>query len=148
MSEAGIVNDVKEDTLEVLIPRSSACRGCHICAFEASEKQMVLYAANLCGAVKGDTVEIEIQKSGGLSASLLLYGAPLLCFLIGILAGSTWFDETGTLIFALGLTALGYAAVYLICGKLDRSDYLPRAVRIIRRAAPEGPSENNPEAPK
>ena len=84
MHEFGTVIALKESLVQVEIPRSKYCRGCHACTPLDGKDSMMLFALNDCQADIGDQVQIQIQESGELSASLLLYGIPLAVFLISL----------------------------------------------------------------
>lgn len=140
MGEVGKVRALKGQMAEVHIPKSEACKGCHVCAFEAIQKEMVLFAQNECGAQEGDLVEVTIEKSGQASASLIVYGIPLLFFVAGILVFSRFFTEGWTMAASLALTAVGFLIVHVLSQKLDRSACLPKVTRIVH------PSQQAPEA--
>lgn len=131
MSEFGTVIAFKGKLAQVEIPRSERCRGCHACTPLNGKDSMTLFAINDCGAHIGDQVEIQIRESGELSASLLLYGAPLAVFLLGILIFNYFFSETVALLLSLALIAVSYLIIHILSPRLNRDPYMPRAVRIL-----------------
>ena len=129
MGEIGKVTAVKGDTVEVRIPQSDRCRGCRACQFITDQNQMQLYALNECQAKPGDNVEIEVAKSGELSSTLLVYGIPLAAFLLSLLILDRLLPELYTLLVSVAVTLLSYLPVHILSKKLDRTPYMPRAVR-------------------
>lgn len=93
---------------------------------------MVLLAQNDCGAVPGDHVEITLEESGFLSATLLLYGVPLAVFLLSMLMASQLFSqESVVFLISLLLLAITYGVLHAVTKKMNRSRYTPRAVRVL-----------------
>ncbi len=90
---------------------------------------MQLYALNECQAKPGDNVEIEVAKSGELSSTLLVYGIPLAAFLLSLLILDRLLPELYTLLVSVAVTLLSYLPVHILSKKLDRTPYMPRAVR-------------------
>ena len=96
---------------------------------------MVLLAQNDCGAVPGDQVEITLEESGFLSATLLLYGVPLIVFLLSMLIASQLLSqESAVFLISLLLLAITYGVLHVMTKKMNRSRYTPRAVRILTSA--------------
>lgn len=92
---------------------------------------MTLFALNDCQAQIGDQVEIQIQESGELSASLLLYGVPLATFLLSLFLFHAIFAEIPALLLSLLFLAISYLGIHLLSKHLKRDRYMPRAVRIL-----------------
>ena len=83
----GTVKRIKGDRAFVSIKRDSmcgdSCASCNLCAM----KDTVLNVKNTKGAKVGDRVWVEME-TGGLLAAFLVYGAPVIIILIGIIIAS------------------------------------------------------------
>ncbi|MGD9188026.1 MAG: SoxR reducing system RseC family protein, partial [Desulfobacteraceae bacterium] len=93
---------------------------------------------NLAGAKVGDRVQISIKTSALLKAIFLLYLFPILCMLIGGLAGQIISRTIGTnesitsMIAAVGCFVAAMAVVRIRGGRMAlRSDYQPKIKRIL-----------------
>ncbi len=109
MREKGIVLANKKDCAQVEIRRTSACDGCRGCSVGEKGKSLKVWAKNPLNAKVGQVVEIELNASTFLSATLIAYGVPLLAFLAGVGFGykvSGLLNIIATELFAL-LTGVG-----------------------------------------
>ena len=102
----GTVKRIKGDRAFVSIKRDSmcgdSCASCNLCAM----KDTVINVKNTACAKSGDRVWVEME-SGGLLAAFLVYGAPIIIILIGVIISAMLSLEGG-------ITALGIiAAVFL-----------------------------------
>ena len=131
MHEFGTVIAIKESPIQVEIPRSKRCRGCHACTPLNGKDSMTLFALNDCQAAIGDQVQIQIQESGELSASLLLYGIPLAVFLISLVLFALFLPEIPALLLSFLILSLAYLAIHFLSKRLNRERYMPRAVLIL-----------------
>lgn len=87
MKEIGIIKEVKGKRASVIIQRSAACGDCGACQVGKEKMTMEANAYNTIGAKEGDKVEVEMEFVNVLKASFILYGIPLVLFIIGILMG-------------------------------------------------------------
>lgn len=133
MNESGTVIAFKDSLVQLEIRRSERCHGCHACKPLNGKDTMTLFALNDCQAQIGDQVEIQIQESGELSASLLLYGVPLATFLLSLFLFNAIFTEIPALLLSLLFLAIAYLGIHLLSKHLKRDRYMPRAVRILSR---------------
>ena len=131
MHEFGTVIALKESLVQVEIPRSKHCRGCHACTPLDGKDSMMLFALNDCQANIGDQVQIQIQESGELSASLLLYGVPLAVFLISLVLFTLCLPEIPALLLSFLILALSYLVIHFLSKHLNRERYMPRAICIL-----------------
>ncbi len=114
--EEGTVVAVRGDTAEVLLRRSRLCEGCGSCCVLVDGDTMLAEADNRAGAKKGDRVVVDLPAGTSIRAAYILYGIPLLAFLVGIglgsWVGSALFGGGITVVFGLvfgfGLLALSY----------------------------------------
>lgn len=92
-----------------LIVRSEACGDCHACDF--GKKEEMYYPLPQGNYKEGDKVTIEISDRALGRATLIAYGLPLLCMLIGLALGAALFNAE----WAQALSALvSLAAGWLI----------------------------------
>ncbi len=146
--ETGTVIAVRGDVAEVALPRGRMCEGCGSCCVAAGEDTMVLEARNPHGAVKGDRVEVEVPAGMALKAAYLLYGVPLVAFLLGLgsggalgalALGGSWGVPLG-LLLGFGFLALSYAALARVYSPGSRAGeaFRPTIVRVLGRAEGSG----------
>lgn len=115
-SEEGTVVAVRGDTADVLLRRSRFCEGCGSCCVLVDSETMLAEAANIAGARQGDRVLVELPIAKSIRAAYILYGVPLLAFLIGLAVGGLigyflfgWgFNVPLALLFAIAFLALSY----------------------------------------
>ena len=112
--EEGTVVAVSGETAQVLLRRSRLCEGCGSCCVLVDDDTMLAEAENSVGAKQGDRVFVDLPASQSIRAAYILYGIPLLAFLIGLgvgaLLGSAIFG--GGAVVALGLI-LGFGFLAL-----------------------------------
>ncbi len=109
----GTVNKVKGDRAYVSIKRDSmcgdSCASCNLCAM----KDTVLNVKNPVNAAKGDRVWVQME-AGGLLAAFLVYGAPVIIILIGVILSSMLkMEGMLTTLVILGAVIIWYALVKL-----------------------------------
>jgi len=117
--EEGTVVEVSGDMAQVLLRRSRLCEGCGSCCVLVDEKTMLAEAENGLGAKQGDRVLVDLPKGASIRAAYILYGIPLLAFLVGLglgaLLGSAVFGGGGTvilgLVFAFAFLALSFVLI-------------------------------------
>ncbi len=131
--------------------RSGACESCaarHSCNVDRNSQEMEVAAVNLAGAAPGDRVCIQVATGPLLKVTFLTYLFPIICMLIGGLAGNRWAlaNSAGheSAIAALGAGAAfvtSFFLVKLIAKKMEKDTrYQPKITRIISRA-PAMPKE-------
>ncbi len=143
--EVGTVVGTREDLAVVSLARGRYCEGCGSCCVAAGEASMLAEARNPVGARVGDRVEVEIPVKAALKAAYLLYGIPLLVFLLGLGAGGALgnalaggrFGVPLGLASGFALLALSYMMLARIYSPRSRasSAYRPSITRIVERAA-------------
>ncbi|WBW50658.1 SoxR reducing system RseC family protein [Peptoniphilus equinus] len=113
MKNPGIVVEENGDFVTILSMRQSACgSSCESCSSHCESEPMRVKAVNTIHAEIGDRVEMEISSNRVLSYIGLIYGIPLVTFLIGVV---TSYAATGNelISFAVGIVvlALTYIAI-------------------------------------
>jgi sigma-E factor negative regulatory protein RseC len=146
-TEEGIVIKSGGQTVEtawVKTVQSGACKSCserHSCHSDSQGKEREVEAVNLVGAKVGDRIQISIDDGALLKATFLLYVFPVICMLIGGLAGNKFGTGMGinpspaSAIMAI-ICFLG--AMFIVRRRAGRMalkmEYRPKITRIIGRA--------------
>ncbi len=86
--EEGTVVAVHGDVAEVLLRRGRLCEGCGSCCVAVGDGVMLAEAENRAGAGKGDRVVVDLPAGLSIRAAFILYGVPLLGFLLGLGVGA------------------------------------------------------------
>jgi sigma-E factor negative regulatory protein RseC len=132
MDEVGKVIAVDSDggTVTVAMKRTSACARCGACSIASSSGEMRITAKNGCAANIDDRVHVELHSESFLKAALILYGLPLIGFLLGCLLGNL----SGNALIAFGCGVMLSGAAYAVIRQMEprwrEKDYVPVAVRI------------------
>ena len=137
MEETGQVIAQEGDMVKVSIKRQKACDKCRACTPSENGTHMQVLAANLCGAVVGDWVQIELESSSFLRAVLIMCGLPLVALIAGFGLG-LWLAQVFSLpapepiSFFVGiiLATLTYTAISHFSRKIKHTKYTPTATRI------------------
>ena len=139
ITETGKVVALKDGKAWVQTIRASACQSCSArsgCGQSALAKVSggranQILVANTAGAQVGDEVVIGIDEQSLLTASLVVYGVPLLLMVLASIAGYRWFGGTDAAAMAGALAGLGLGfwwARRWQSGSGDR--YEPRMLRV------------------
>ena len=144
MKEVGFVHKIKGSTATVRFERKTACENCNMCLKPREEMYVELKLRNSLNAKVGDRVEVTMGQRAVLTASFIVYVAPLL--VMAIVLGATFKLELWiSLVASLGSLALSFIGVALIDKLIIKknSDYLPVMSAIIIEN--ENDSETNKE---
>ena len=141
--EAWVVG-IEGDQVRLRYLRHSVCQSCGACSMFGAGEQEVLLANDLSLDLQvGDRVAVEMKSGQFLRASLLLYGVPLLFFLLGYPAGESlsriWglagYEEAGGIVGGLLFLFLSYKGINLYDRRLQTSDrYQLLVTRVLSRA--------------
>ncbi|WP_414150160.1 SoxR reducing system RseC family protein [Acetobacterium carbinolicum] len=142
MKEIGTVKTLRGSTAEVEIKRNSACGDCGACHVSKDQSVMLTTAKNPIHAKSGETVEVEMQFANVFVAAFIMYGIPLLAFILGsggayYLVGSLnlgWDQVLTSFFTGICLTAIAY----LVIRQIDRqgrfsSKYQPVIIAIVEK---------------
>lgn len=140
MKEIGTVKALRGNNAEVEIKRNSACGDCGACHVSKDQSVMLTTAKNSVNAHSGETVEVEMQFANVFVAAFIMYGIPLIAFILGscvayylVDALSIGWDQVLTsFLTGIGLTAMAY----LVIRYFDRqgrfnSKYQPVIIAVI-----------------
>ncbi len=139
-TEEGIVIKTSAGTALVKTNRSSACESCSSsgsCAAKGDE--MEVEAINSVGARDGDRIMLSFATTSFLKATFLLYIFPVICLVIGAVAGQkfatyTNFDES-VLSAATGFVFFFFSVIMIksMGNRMARKDeYRPVISKILR----------------
>jgi sigma-E factor negative regulatory protein RseC len=122
--EEGIVKEAKNGIAIIRIQDSDKCKECtaKIYCKPGSSEERSLTVRDPYGVHPGDKVRVVIKGSKILSASLLLYGVPLILLLAGIFIGVEVFytsKELYSSLFAIGLVSI-YVLIMLLFKKKEK----------------------------
>lgn len=126
LTEEGIVRESKDGIATVAISNSDYCEDCSakIYCKPGNTKERILTVKDPFGTNKGDNVKISVRGSKILTASLWLYGMPLLLLIVSLIAGMQVFktnkEINSTLVF-LGIVLL-YAVIAALVGKRKKNN--------------------------
>ncbi len=84
MRRPGEVTEVRNGMLQVTFCRPDACQSCGAC--EGGKKQTVIWVKG--NARVGDIAVVDMPDRTVIRASLIAYGMPLVCLLLGLILGS------------------------------------------------------------
>ncbi len=156
--EQGIVilpGAANSDTVWVEIVPPAACEGCASrknCGAAGSGKSRKVEVINLAGAKVGDRVQVSIKTSALLKAIFLLYLFPILCMLVGGLAGQiisriiNTNESITSMIVAIGCFVAAMVVVRIRGGRMAlRADYQPKITRILPQQPKTNGELNTPE---
>lgn len=88
MAETGTVIAANGEKVTVELLRTDACAKCRACSVGMKAETMVIECSNLCNAKLNDRVEIMLEESNFFKAVMIMYGIPLISFILGIGLGS------------------------------------------------------------
>ena len=146
MSEKGRVIEVKEnDLLTISMTRKEACAKCRACIAGMTEQEMIIEAENNCFAEVGDWVDVEISPDGFISALFIVYGLPLIGFMVGLIPSYFILKAVGlgnagdVLSFVIGLLFTGIVFLWIKKNeeRWEQRKYKPMAVKITDAPAPD-----------
>jgi positive regulator of sigma E activity len=112
MQEKGIVIESAGGRAQVRIERTESCEGCHGCLYQDSGHFMVADVVDRVGTAPGDLVRIETAAASPASASLLLFGVPLVMLFAGYAAGAALAPVVGAPQASQGIGIAGAALLF------------------------------------
>lgn len=143
MKEIGTIKALQGNNAEVEIKRNSACGDCGACHVSKDQSVMLTIAKNSVGAKSGETVEVEMQFANVFVAAFIMYGIPLIAFILGscvayYLVGAlslAWDQVLTSFLTGISLTAIAY----LVIRNFDRkgqfnSKYQPVIIAVVEQA--------------
>ncbi|KNZ42171.1 SoxR reducing system RseC family protein [Acetobacterium bakii] len=142
MKEVGIVKELRGKTAKVVIKRNTACGDCGACHVSKDQSTMEAIAQNPVGAREGETVEVEMRFASVFKAASIMYGIPLVAFLLGSSLsyfiifnnGLSWDQNLVPFFSGIALMAVAYAGIKYFDKKgIFNSKYQPIITGIIEK---------------
>lgn len=139
MAEKGVVTELKNNLAIISMTRTEACAKCRACIAGMTEKEMIMEAENHCDAKVGDWVELEMIEGSFFFAVMVMYGIPLVCFMIGLLVSyfvvfpqffPTMNADLPSFGIALVCTGLAYLGIRTQESRWEAKKYRPIAARL------------------
>ncbi len=138
LGEVGEVINIEGKKLVVKMERKEACAKCRACTAGMKKEDMLIRAENMCSADIGDKVDVVLDNSNFMKATLIMYGIPLVAFLIGVFSGYYGALEmgikNGELIgIALGviLVLVSYAIIHSQEHRFKEGGFTPKAIKVV-----------------
>lgn len=134
MGEIAKVTNVNNNTITATLVRSSACGDCHACSVgmsgDGKEKNLEITAVNECDAKVGDNVNVELSNKALISATLIMYGIPLVAMVLGMLIGSRYSDVFA---FILGIlfVVITFIGIKIYDKRVDKKTYMSVATKVV-----------------
>ncbi|MBR6800661.1 MAG: SoxR reducing system RseC family protein [Eubacteriaceae bacterium] len=88
MREKALVTKLKDNNIAVVeVKRSTACESCGACSVGKDKLIVSAEVINTVGAQVGDEVDVEMEFSGVLGASFIMYGTMFASVMAGCILG-------------------------------------------------------------
>ncbi len=139
MGEVGEVVGREGNRLVVKMQRTEACAKCRACTAGLESKDMIIKAVDMCSGNIGDKVEIVLDNSNFMKATLIMYGIPFIAFMLGVFGG-----YYGAAAYGLGspelmgigagviLVALTYMLIRTQEHRFKEGGYIPKAINVVK----------------
>lgn len=128
----GIVKEIKGNTAVVVMERQDMCGDCHACEIMSRKKECTLSCETKIPCQVGDEVQVALTTDYFLKATYLIYGVPLIGFLLGLgisvglsqIQSIPYEDLLSALCIMIG-TGLGVLYIKLKDKKASYTKFLP-----------------------
>lgn len=141
MHERGRVITVHDGAVDVRMEKHTECAGCSACARGPEGETIMQGVRDALGATVGDTVDVVIPDQVRSRAAAAVFVVPVLCMLLGYLAGfllGRWLGVSPDLAGVVGALASANIAVLGVRAaerKLSSEErYMPKVNAIISRS--------------
>ncbi|HPO55103.1 MAG TPA: SoxR reducing system RseC family protein [Ignavibacteriaceae bacterium] len=140
IKERGIVVSKKDSTVEIELLASDHCKECSanvFCKGGEDEKKRVIVLDTI-GCKSGDLVEFALPGNKLFSASIQIYGIPLVLLILTIILFDNIFDgnqnkELFSILISLGILGLYYVVLFMTSkDKIPGKGDLPVTVAKLR----------------
>ncbi len=141
MREIGTVASIEGKKAKVIIERSAMCGDCGACQVGKDKLTMETTVLNTAKANEGDRVEVEMTFKNVMKASMIAYGIPLACFIIGAVLASLLTGEVEnpipSFISGLALMVISFIVIKVLDKKgAFNKTYQPQITNIITKTNP------------
>lgn len=130
----GTVKSKSGDYATVVLERQDMCGDCHACEMLSGKKECTLSCQCLTECEVGDQVEITLSQERFIKATYLMYGIPLIGFVMGLFGGYGIGLLVGAYIELIAMvgcvigTTLGFMFLKIKDRKKDFQKFLPKIV--------------------
>ncbi len=134
MKRPGEVTQVRNGMMQVTFCRPDACQSCGAC--EGGKKEHAIWVRG--EACVGDIAVIDMPDRTVVRASLIAYGVPLVCLLLGLILGSVIFpgnDAAAAAGAALGLILSLVLLKVTEKYRAGKPGWTPEVVDILKKGA-------------
>lgn len=138
MGEVGEVIGVEKDRLVIKMERKEACAKCRACIAGLESKDMIIKAQNLCSGRIGDKVEITLDNTNFIKATLIMYGVPFVMFMLGIFIGyygATCLNlntpEVMSFVTGIVMIIITYLIIRTQEQRFSKGGYVPKAINVV-----------------
>lgn len=83
----GVVKEVHKNSVIVMMERQDMCGECHACEMLSGKKVCTLTCQSSVSCKVGDRVEVTLTPKHFLKATYIVYGIPLVGFVLGTILG-------------------------------------------------------------
>ena len=132
----GVVKEVHKNSVMVTMERQDMCGECHACEAISGKKACTLTCQSHVPCKIGDRVEVTLTNKHFLKATYIVYGIPLLGFVLGTLLGYSLAqiinfggEDIWVAIGAVIGTLIGVGYIKWADRKEKYKEYLPHIVR-------------------
>ncbi len=140
MHERGRVITVRDGAVDVRMETAGGCDGCSACTRGPAGETVMHDVVDHLGATVGDTVDVLIPDTVRAKAATAVFVVPVVCMLLGYLAGfllGRWMGiapDVSGLVLALLSANVAVIGVRLAERKLSSDEqYMPKVNAIIAR---------------
>ena len=135
MKEVGKVTKVDGDEVVVKVTRREECSKCGLCGMKENMDGTSFNCKSSLKVSVGDTVAIELQDGGKLTASILVFLVPLICLAIAILISyALSVAEIWIFAICLSVLVLWYTILAFIDKKISKiSKFVPKIVEVVQK---------------
>jgi len=140
MHERGRVITVRDGAVDVLMDKAAECGGCSACTRGPEGETVMHDVRDALGSTVGDTVDIVIPDTVRSRAAAAVFVVPVVCMLLGYLAGFLLGPVVGVKPDVSGLVLALLSANIAVIGariaerKLSSDEqYMPKVNAIIAR---------------
>jgi sigma-E factor negative regulatory protein RseC len=86
LEKAKVTSTYDNNMARIMVMRNEMCGSCSECPVSKGE-EFYMDVYNEANAKLGDDVEVEMDNNDFLGASLIMYGLPLVSFILGVIIG-------------------------------------------------------------
>lgn len=129
MEQIGIVKEIENEKAVIFVRRGSSCgENCAHCSSSCEVPGVMIKLNNDIGAKKGDAVEISTKAKTIFKYTMMLYGIPMLFFIVGIIIGSFIFESE---IRSIMIGLVGLFISFFILKIIDKKVFLNKESKLV-----------------